>query len=62
MKQQPKKQLLQNKEKKLLPLVGLFTREETDVPNLDVGVSKLHQTHRYPAPISHKPLDNIDFH
>ena len=60
MKKSTQKLLLDN-EKKHLPLIGLFTREEQDAPNLDEGLSELHQTHRYPAPISHKPLDNIDF-
>jgi len=61
MKTKKNTRLLQPHEKKRLPLVGLFTREEREESMPTEGISILHQTNRYPAPITHKPHDNVSF-
>ena len=61
MKPQQQTPLLLPHERQLLPLPGLFIREEAEEQLPTEGSSVLHQTHRYPAPITHKPHDNVEF-
>ena len=61
MKTSNQPQLLQVHERQFLPLPGLFAREEAEEQMPTEGSSVLHQTHRYPAPITHKPHDNVHF-